>query len=157
MMDRTPNCLCICGATQFQVFSAPLLRVYCHCTICQRFNNAPFADVTIFRTEDVRMPAPNSVQFKRYKSPPAVQRGSCSHCGSPAIELVDLPLLPKLVVVPTANIKQEQYIPRPSLHIFYDKRVAEIDDSLDKYHGFARSQLALSSKLIKALLNQPHI
>lgn len=37
------ECTCSCGATSFQTVGVPLFRILCHCTICQRFINAPFA------------------------------------------------------------------------------------------------------------------
>ncbi len=39
---------CQCGSTKFTIQGEPLIRALCHCTICQEFNNAAFADVTIF-------------------------------------------------------------------------------------------------------------
>lgn len=151
-MSNRPNCQCACSQTRFRVNGNPLIRGYCHCSICQAFNQADYGDITIFRARDVVKPTEGSVEFHSYRFPPMVKRGKCVHCGKPAIEYLTLPPLPELVIVPTANIGDATLIPEPSLHIFYGTRVADIDDSLPKYSGYLRSQIAFGRRLMGALL-----
>lgn len=146
------NCCCACGEVQFSVHAAPLMRGFCHCTICQAFNEAPFADITLFRPKVVSMPDAGSVDFNAYRPPPAVQRGKCHACGKPAIETMSIFPLPKMVIVPTQNIRDEAYVPEPSLHLFYNSRVADIQDNLPKYSGYLKSQLAFGHRLMAAML-----
>ncbi len=141
---------CTCGATEFQTDGEPLFRVLCHCTICQRFNSAPFADVLIFRAGDISLPPPDSVHFQTYKPPPNVKRGKCAECAQPAIEVFIVPLFPKLVMVPTPMFSEEAALPAPKAHIFYDKRVSEAKDTYPKHRGFLRSQLAFMKYLRSA-------
>ena len=146
------DCQCSCGHVHYSVKGPGLLRGYCHCTICQSFNQSAYADITIFKASNVTLPDDAQVDYQAYKKiPPAVQRGKCVKCGSPAIERMKLPLLPELVIVPSGNAQAQAALPDASLHIFYHRRVKEIDDSLPKYEGFLSSQWAFASRLLAAL------
>lgn len=128
------------------------MRAYCHCTICQQFNNGPYADVSIYRAQAVRLPEPESLEYKTYRPPPAVQRGACKSCGSPAVEVMQITALPKLVIVPTMNVPDACVID-PVMHMFYNRRVAAVADDLPKYSGYLQSQLGFGRKLLLAMLN----
>lgn len=146
------RCSCSCGNAAFNVMGPPLFRILCHCTICQRFNDAPFADVVVYDAASVAKPAPGTVTFDTYKPPPNVQRGKCTRCGKPAVELFEAPLLPKLTIVPSSVHNADAEQPEPIAHIFYDKRVADAHDSLPKHSGFLASQLAFGRYLLSAKL-----
>ncbi len=136
------ECTCFCGAASFQTVGAPLFRIFCHCTICQKFNQAPFADVLVYRAEDVALPQAGAVSFDTCKPPPNVQRGKCATCGQPAIEVFAAPFLPKLTMVPRSMLRSDAELPSPVAHIFYDKRVSDAEDKQPKHQGYIRSQLA---------------
>lgn len=136
------ECNCSCGATSFQTRAAPLFRIICHCTICQRFNNAPFADILVHRAEDVALPPAGAVSFDTYKPPPSVQRGKCATCGQPAIARFAAPLLPQLITVLKPMFRSDAELPPPVAHIFYDKRVSDVKDPYPKHQGYFRSQIA---------------
>lgn len=140
-------CGCPCGAVEYTVHGAPLLRGYCHCTICQSFNQAPFSDITVFHADDVALPDEASVDYRTFRPPPAVQRGVCRACGKPAVEYIKLPLMPKLIVVPSLNIRQLERIPAPALHVFYHRRQADVADALPKYQGYLASQTAFLGRI----------
>lgn len=152
MDNENFNCHCSCGETKFNVSGQPLLRAFCHCTICQAFNQAPYADITLFRTKDVKTPQEGSVEFKAYRFPPLLQRGKCIFCGKPAIEYLKIFPIPKLIIVPSVNIQDKVFVPEPLIHIFYDTRIADIQDELPKYNGYLKSQLAFGHKLMASLL-----
>lgn len=139
---KSAECTCACGATTFQVASTPLFRILCHCTICQRFNSAPFADVLVFRAKHVTVPSPGVVNFDTYRPPPNVRRGKCAKCNQPAIEVFAVPVLPKLVMVPRAMLGSDAKLAAPVAHVFYDKRAADADDRYPKHRGYLRSQIA---------------
>jgi hypothetical protein len=147
------NSQCSCGEVKFAVSGTPLLRAFCHCTICQAYNEAPYADITLFRASDVVMPPAGSVAFNNAAFPPMLQRGKCVSCGKAAMEYLQLPPLPKTIIIPSNNINDKAFIPDASLHIFYDKRIADIDDALPKYQGYLKSELAFGYKLIASLLH----
>ncbi len=154
MNHNNLNCHCSCGKTKFNVSGEPLLRVFCHCTICQEFNQAPYADITLFRAKDVLTPKEHDVELKSYKFPPLVQRGKCASCGKPAIEYLKIFPIPKLIIVPSLNIEDKAFVPDPLMHIFYDTRVADIQDELPKHEGDLKSQLALGHKVMSSLLRR---
>ena len=119
----------------------------CHCTICQRFNQAPYADVLVFHSAQVDAPDPDSVEFRTYKAPPNVQRGTCRHCQQPAIEFFAMPLMPKLTMVPAAMFAQDADLPAPAAHMFYEHRQQDANDDLPKKTGFFSSQLTFFRRL----------
>ncbi len=136
------QCSCQCGHVQFEVVGAPRLRMLCHCTICQQFNQASHADILVYKSKNIKTPSDEFVTFKTYKAPPNVQRGSCVKCGQAAIEVFNFPLMPKLTMVPQGMFADGADLPVPAAHMFYEKRVADVDDDLPKHNGFLKSQLA---------------
>lgn len=145
------NGQCSCKHVSFEMKAAPLSRVICHCTICQSFNDAAYGDVAIFRAKDVVMPDESEVRYQAFTKPAIVHRGKCQSCEQPVIEYVDLPLTPKLVIVPVASIKDPSLVPDPAMHIFYHSRKNAIQDALPKYSGYLKSQMALGMALIKGM------
>jgi hypothetical protein len=148
------QCQCGCGKTRLTIQDGPLVRIFCHCTICQEFNMAAYADVSIFLAKDVNLHNRERVNFKQYKSPPAVQRGKCASCDQPIIEFLELPLLPSLAIIPSEHLPMGSFLAEPSSHIFYQSRVADIHDELPKHNGFITSQMTLSAKLIAGMVRK---
>jgi hypothetical protein len=142
---------CGCGASRLLIHSEGRARLLCHCSICQRFNDAPFADVVIFRREEAVLADASTVDFQRYKSTMAVDRGKCRACAQPFIEYLKLPLVPAMAFVPAAVLGDAITLPPPALRLFYDKRVADVDDELPRYSGFLSSQVAATRLLLPAL------
>lgn len=148
MKDR--DCACPCGNVSFSILGPPLFRILCHCTICQRFNDAPFADVVIYDASSVGEPGPGTVDYDTYKPPPNLKRGKCAACGAAAIEKLTVPLLPRLTMVPAAVHSSDADIPAPRAHIFYGTRQEDAGDALPKHVGFIASQLAFVKHFIAA-------
>lgn len=144
---------CECGTTKIEVSGKPVIRAFCHCQNCQEFNQAPFADVTVFYADDVTMPSKDQVEFKTYSSSSvAVPRGKCSQCGKPAIEKMKVPGLPAMVLIPSTNFADQSFLPAPVCHMFYHRRQADINDTLPKYSSFLSSQLGFTRRFLGALL-----
>ena len=143
-------CACSCGNVAFEVAGSPLFRILCHCTICQRFNAAPFADVVVYQASRVNEPSEGTVSFNTYKPPPNVQRGNCKKCGDAAIEKFVTPFFPKLTIVPKSMHGSTAVLPDPVAHMFYDKRLADVNDALPKRKGLLASQLLFGKCLLQA-------
>ncbi len=144
------GCRCPCGNVTFDVGGPPLFRMFCHCTICQRFTDSPFADIVVYPAASVGQPAEGSVDYATYKPPPNALRGKCAACSEPAIEQLDTLILPKLTMVPASMHHPDAALPGPVAHVFYDTRVADVDDALPKHQGFIPSQLAFVKHLLSA-------
>jgi len=100
----------------------------------------------------VQLPEDHSVAFKTYTTPPMVQRGKCTTCQKPAIELLEMPMAPALTIIPVSNILNKDFIPTVSFHSFYHRRINDVDDAIPKYSGYLKSQTMFMLKLIKAKL-----
>jgi hypothetical protein len=145
------TCSCRCGASRFSVSGGPIGRFFCHCTICQGFNARPFADVTAFLAQAVTMPPDSAVAFRRYRLPPAVDRGACPACGGPVVEFMSLGPLKVFAFVPSENFERPSELPEPSLHIFYHRRVADATDTFPKVSGYWPSEMSVSRMIFGGL------
>jgi hypothetical protein len=142
---------CPCGAAQYATDHRPLMRAVCHCTICQRYNQADCADISVFYARHITTIADQTVAFAAHKNPPFVLRGTCAACNAPALEQLRIPLMPRLTIVPTRNLSPTDSAPTPSMHIFYDRRKQDVSDNLPKHHGYLASQTAFSIGLLRAM------
>lgn len=148
------KCNCECGRTEFVLQGKPLMRMFCHCTICQEFNEVEFSDATIFLAKDIEFDRAQNVVFRKYKAPPAVDRGKCGSCQKPIIEFLDVPLFPSLAMIPSQSIDSGSFLPESCAHIFYHRRVNDINDDLPKYSGFISSQVLFMKKLFVGMLSR---
>ena len=141
------KCRCSCGHTQFEIIGEPKFRAICHCTICQKFNKSAYADILVYKSTQIKAPSQGVVKFNTYKPPPNVKRGQCSQCHQAAIEVFEMPLFPKLTMVPAHMFSSNVQLPEVKAHMFYDKRIKDADDGLPKRQGFMSSQLAFFRNL----------
>ena len=147
----TLTCSCPCGETTFTVDEVPFARFYCHCEICQKLYDKPFADVTVVKTKHVHL-ADDQVNFKKYKMPPALDRGTCKACGKPAAGFLrGIPGL-GLAFISADNFNDKTNLPAHQGHIFYHRKQAEFEDELPKLSGYLSSELAVCKWLLPKLL-----
>ena len=143
---------CRCGRARFSIVGRPLLRAYCHCLICQEFNELDYADVTVFYRKDVSLEDEDTVVFRVHQQPPLLRRGKCKSCGKPVIERLNIPLMPSMTIVPSYNVEDAAFLPEPKLHIFYHRRKADVVDNLPKHSGFLNSQSRFGLAVATAML-----
>lgn len=139
---------CQCEANTFTITEQPIARFICHCLVCQEYSGKAYSDVSVFLRKDVKEINAKNTDFKRYKLPPNIRRGKCKNCHKPSIELG---FMGQLVFIPTANIKDQNQLPEPSMHLFYHRRVADFQDNLPKYSGFVLSQTMVSLAMTKGV------
>ncbi len=139
---------CECGRCTFGVAAVPVARFICHCTICQAFNSKPFADVTVLKARGVTSENSQNIAFRKYRSPPNIERGTCRTCGKPAIEHGGFGPM-KFAFIPSANYEALDQLPAPQMHIFYHRRVSDAVDDLPKYNGYWSSELAVVRALMQ--------
>jgi len=147
-------CTCNCGHSRFAINSKPIIRFFCHCTICQTVYRKPYADVTALWARDVLLPASNDINFRKYKYPPALDRGTCQSCGLSVVGFLRLAPFVKIAFIPSANIANQDLLPASSAHIFYHRRTGDIEDTLPKYSGYWSSELAVSKFIFSAIFNR---
>lgn len=147
--NMTQTCSCPCGASSFEITAAPILRFYCHCKICQRLYQQPFADATVLRLSDVVLPESNDIEFNKYRKVAAIERGTCSQCHKPVIAIAGSGAK-GLAFVAAQNYSNKQILPDAKMHIFYGSRAAEVTDDLPKYKGYLRSQFAVIRSMSSA-------
>ncbi len=135
---------CSCTSNTYTINDKPIGRFICHCRICQEFTGNDFNDVTVFVKSDVSDLKISTTKFRRWKLPPNIKRGLCTRCNKPSIEMA---MGGALILVPTENCPDAAALPEPSMHLFYNCRVADINDDLPKCNGFIQSQ----AMMVKAL------
>jgi hypothetical protein len=134
-------CTCPCRKAGLVLREPPVARFICHCRICQAVYRAAFADVTVVRRSSLRAGETHNVKFRKYRSPPALSRGTCRDCGSPVLALQ---ALPRWAYIPAQNYPPAALLPAPAMHIFYDARTTDCSDELPRYHGYLRSEIAVA-------------
>jgi hypothetical protein len=148
------DCACPCGASRFDVHGRPIGRFFCHCTICQKAYGKPFADVTYFRANSVRLADGLPISFRRHRPPPAMRRGTCAKCGNPVVNLLGFPRSLALAFVPSQNFPEAAELPAPDGHIFYDRRVGDIADNVPKVSGYWASEAYVARSLLAGLFGR---
>jgi hypothetical protein len=144
---------CKCGKTRFFVNGQPVLRFFCHCIICQNVSQQPFVDVTVFRAGAVTLAESGGIQFKRYRPPPALMRGTCDTCGAPVIGFLRLGPFTKFAFVPAQNLPVATYLPQPMGHIFYHRRVRDVSDDLPKISDYWTSELIVIRRMLSSTIH----
>ena len=149
--ESSPDGRCPCGSVSFRITGKPLLRAFCHCNTCREFNGTDVADVTVFRAADVTVENESGVDYRAYQRPALARRGKCTSCDRPAVERASIPFGLDIVILPSGNVLRDALLPAPSMHIFYDRRVADASDGLPKRGGFVASQTSFMLELFRGL------
>lgn len=145
------DCRCRCGAARVAVSGEPIVRFFCHCRICQKIFGKPCSDVTIFWPRAVALPEAQNLRFQHYRAPPALNRGTCAKCAAPMVGFMALGPLSMAAFLPSQNFPKLEELPRPSRRIFYDRRVADVDDDIPRLEGYRRSNAYVLGTLLGAL------
>jgi hypothetical protein len=136
---------CLCGGVKYEI-TGPLQRVgNCHCSKCRKAHGAAFRSRARVRITDFKWVQGESlVTF--FESSPGFQRGFCSVCGSPMINMPG-PGSFSVMVNPGAaaefgialgSLDDDPGV-RPEFHIFVASKApwASITDDLPQYdEGF---------------------
>jgi hypothetical protein len=54
------------------------------------------------------------------------------------------------------NFPDQSRLPEPGFHIYYRRRVADIEDDLPKYSGYWKSEWVAAKRVVSALLHRRH-
>ncbi|MBE2166101.1 GFA family protein [Acinetobacter oleivorans] len=144
---------CSCQQNELVLNGPVIMRFICHCLICQNVYKAPYADVVVAWKKDVSIKA-QSIEFKKFRLPPALNRGICLQCQKPVYGYLKSYVKHDLAFILALNFKDPSSLPELSLHEFYHRAISPIEDGLPKYYGYAHSMFGLSKELIKQLLHR---
>ncbi len=147
------NYCCHCETVTVSPKAKPLVRFICHCETCQRYTKQPFSDECFFLYKDVQIENIDHVTFKKYQSNfSPLQRGLCNTCNKPAISIASVSSMLKFALLPTESVSNVITLPPVSAHVFYHRRISSINDSVPKYSGYWRSQLATQWLILKSCI-----
>ncbi|KAL0477280.1 ydiJ [Acrasis kona] len=131
---------CYCGAVKFKASSDPVDAKFCHCTGCQSLHGAPMQWAAIFHKKDILFDedALDNINFYDSENKQNVRhlpcKISCKQCRSPIADEGRNMML----MFPVAFKIDRRNIPhafKPTCHIFYGQRVADIKDGMPKFEG----------------------
>jgi hypothetical protein len=128
------------------------MRAICHCSICKAYHNKDFADFTVFRAREFNQTTAGHVTYKAHKQPPLLKRDTCDGCAAPILEKLFILGLPRLMLIPSRWIAEQDALPAPSFHMFYNLRVSDHDDGLPKANGYLPSQMLFARHFVPKLL-----
>lgn len=142
---------CECGANSFKLSGQPTMRAICHCHHCQEYNQSAYGDFLVYRKSQLQEINEPSAAYRAFSKPPMVKRGSCTQCGKPVLERVNIPLFPQLVFVPVINHPDKAKLPEPELQMFTHRRVQNPGEHIKSYFGYYGSEIPFVWKLIRSL------
>lgn len=132
-MSMTYRLPCDCGKVMLIARGAPAARAICHCHACRELYGSIVLAATAWPVEQVERIGDEHVL--EYQHPTLhMRRASCRHCGETIHGINRLGYL----VIPNARLIKHHHgaMPEelaPTMHLFYESRVFDIDDSLPKY------------------------
>jgi hypothetical protein len=125
---------CACGATRYELKSAPYDCGWCHCRICQRVSGAP---AMVFATvpEGDLVWVQGADKLRTFASSSFGHRAFCGTCGTPFLMKVNHQ--PETVDFSVATLDDPERI-APGFHIFWGSRIGwfEPGDRLPRYDKF---------------------
>ncbi|KAL9127893.1 MAG: hypothetical protein Q9217_003329 [Psora testacea] len=135
---------CHCGKVKYQLSrEKPLDAKYCHCHTCQKIHGAPFQWSAIFHKEDINFTHghhdlgwyESSEKTCVHKLPCKV---SCAYCRTPIMDEGRnmILLFPTLIDFKSEEDKKNF---EPTCHMFYPRRVLDINDGKPKWSGISDS------------------
>ncbi|CAD7703670.1 unnamed protein product [Ostreobium quekettii] len=133
---------CFCGKVAFTIEAPCLTAFACHCTNCQRLQGAPYTRYAYFPPGAIK-PDTGSEEFAaKFNSSENLARYHCRVCGSPVwgvnsakgFECMGCPIA-ALERGPDGRFLGGEGI-KLNGHVFYDSRVADVDDGVPKHAGY---------------------
>jgi len=135
---------CFCGATQWEFSQDPLDAMYCHCETCQTLHGTPYQWAAVCPKDSVHFTKGgkellfyhSSTKEMTYKLPCKL---SCKECHAP---VADEGRNMMLMLPPYIHFKRDEQGRKQVTegfqakhHMFYGKRVADMNDGLEKFLG----------------------
>ncbi|KIK71689.1 hypothetical protein GYMLUDRAFT_33847 [Collybiopsis luxurians FD-317 M1] len=135
---------CYCGALSYTVKGTPLLRAYCHCTLCQRLAASPCVATIHFPSSAFSWtngePQETLCDVYSVSGKPWKNRFRCKSCGAcvtsyNSAKSKNSIWAGQLERDNEGKIKNWDLI-KPTAHQFYETRMLDFYDSLPKWDGY---------------------
>ena len=131
---------------KFEATAKPMFVSICHCSICQRFGGGETQTLAGFAGHDSLKVVDGEEHLVGFNSSPGMTRNHCGKCGSPVLNvslLEDFAFRDAPVVLferDTNNrVKEFDGLLKPQSHLFYNQRMRDYVDDLDKWEGLPGS------------------
>lgn len=124
---------CDCGAIELEMTGAPRVHAFCHCEDCRALLDVPYHSVTAWDADKVRVVSGDRDTVE-YKYPTLeMTRVFCRHCGETLYNTnaKGWRLVSQLLVRKCHDGELPEAL-RSNAHIYYDRRIVDIDDALPK-------------------------
>lgn len=141
---------CVCGKCEFIISAQAKIRTVCHCLACQKFTGLSFSDDCTFEYRSVDIVSLEHIEFAQPLGRFGFNRGRCSSCKMPVLSISNYGGI-KYYFIPVSVLKLDK-IPPVDFHVFYHRRVKDVDDGAEKISGYWRSQIKTIISLMKAAL-----
>ncbi len=125
---------CDCGAVEVSMVGVPKVHAYCHCEDCRALLDVPYHSVVAWEPEKVSITSGQEHTFE-YKYPTlAMTRVFCKHCGETVYNTnaMGWRLVSQLLIRKCNNDELPEEL-QSTAHIYYDRRIVDIDDQLPKH------------------------
>jgi hypothetical protein len=124
---------CDCGTVALEMKGTPRVHAFCHCEDCRALLDVPFHSVTAWDAEKVRVVS-GGEETVEYKYPTLeMTRVFCKHCGETLYNtnVMGWRLVSQLLIRKCNNGELPEALQSDG-HIFYDRRIVDVDDALPK-------------------------
>lgn len=124
---------CDCGAIELEMTGIPKVHAFCHCEDCRALLDVPFHSVTAWDADNVRIVS-GTEHAVEYKYPTLeMTRVFCQHCGETLYNtnVMGWRLVSQLLIRKCNNDDLPEAL-QSDAHIFYDRRIIDVDDPLPK-------------------------
>ncbi|XP_006454965.1 hypothetical protein AGABI2DRAFT_198638 [Agaricus bisporus var. bisporus H97] len=135
---------CFCRSLSWRLEGEPLISIYCHCTICQRMNGAPFNHGLHFPATSFSWTHqnPDAVFSTPYLNPES--QWSTYRCQTCYTFIGGVNTVLNLWTLKAAHLSRDPETKlvknadkiKATAHIFYDTRALDIPDGLPKWDGY---------------------
>lgn len=130
---------CLCGRVRFALDGPPMMSAFCHCSICRRWTGAAFSMIGFWHPERCSLESDGRLLERATSS--HLTRFRCPECGTPIYNAVRTErLVSNNFMLPLLDRLDEQN--RPTCHIYYADRIADVADDLPRHDRFRWSPRA---------------
>jgi hypothetical protein len=143
MVDNTYEGRCFCGSLRYTVAGEPLFSGYCHCQDCRDWGGNPMVSFVIFPFKAFKVSA-GEEHLTIAGRVPETPRGWCSRCGGHVGVFRTEIEMPHVAL--GAHVLAD-FPFTPTMHLFCDEAVLQVDDELPHYRG-TPEELGGSGELI---------